>query len=190
MGKILCKILMKNFSNQHLMIFQFSTTYLVCFRLEFDRAGSTALDLLLNEKRQFNTSDKATLIDLFLCYQSKNVREYIFSCVLDYQKLIDDHFRYLFSQKQNGQKFTKNGYFLEIAHDYILKQIPENLGSEGYYHDINELLKQGHTINVVGTSNYNNLFQSVSNELSYPKMKVYHLNGSTKDFYNPYKNGN
>ena len=157
------------------------------FRLEFDRAGSTALDLLLNEKRQFNTSDEATLIDLF-CAINQKMLENIFSCVLDYQKLIDDHFRYLFSPKTEWAKFTKMVIFLEIAHDYILKQIPENLGSEGYYHDISELLKQGHTINVVGTSNYNNLFQSVSNELSYPKMKIYHLNGSTKDFYNPYKN--
>ncbi len=62
------------------------------FRLEFDRVGSTALDLLLSEKRTFNTTEEATLIDLFSAV-TQQILENIFCSVLDYQKLIDDHFR-------------------------------------------------------------------------------------------------
>ena len=51
-----------------------------------------------------------------------------------------------------------------------------------------ELLDSGSEVRVVGTSNYNNLFKEISDELDMPSIDVFHLNGSTKDFYNPYKN--
>ncbi|MFH4117918.1 hypothetical protein WAI56_20890, partial [Acinetobacter baumannii] len=66
------------------------------FRLEFERVGSTALELLLNEERTFDTTASATVIDLFSAI-TQQILENIFCSVLDYQKLIDDHFRYLFS---------------------------------------------------------------------------------------------
>lgn len=157
------------------------------FRLEFDRVGSTALDLLLNEERLFNISDDASMIELYSAINQR-ILENIFSYVLDYQKLIDDHFRYLFSPKTEWAKFTKMVIFLEIAHDYIVSQAPQELSPIGYYHDVKMLLQQGYSVEVLGTSNYNNLFQRVADELSFPTIKVFHLNGSTRDFYNPYKN--
>lgn len=157
------------------------------FRLEFDRVGSTALDLLLSEKRTFNTTEEATLIDLFSAV-TQQILENIFCSVLDYQKLIDDHFRYLFSPSTEWAKFTRMAIFMEIAHDYIIAQKPTDLPDFGYYHDVKELLDSGSEVRVVGTSNYNNLFKEISDELDMPSIDVFHLNGSTKDFYNPYKN--
>ena len=157
------------------------------FRLEFDRVGSTALDLLLSEKRTFNTTKTAGLVDLFSAV-TQQVLENIFCSVLDYQKLIDDHFRYLFSPSTEWAKFTRMAIFMEIAHDYIIAQKPKDLPNVGYYHDVKGLIDSGQEVGVIGTSNYNNLFKEISDDLSLPSIDVFHLNGSTKDFYNPYKN--
>ncbi|WP_457794589.1 hypothetical protein [Acinetobacter baumannii] len=157
------------------------------FRLEFDRVGSTALELLLNEERSFETAESATIITLFSAV-TQQILENVFSTVLDYQKLIDDHFRYLFSPSTEWAKFTRMAIFMEIAHDYIIQQKPENLPEHGYYHDVKSLLETGAEVGVIGTSNYNNLFKEISDDLELPSIDVFHLNGSTKDFYNPYKN--
>ncbi|EHU2954001.1 hypothetical protein ACT4ZI_03905 [Acinetobacter baumannii] len=157
------------------------------FRLEFDRVGSIALELLLNEERNFETSESATIISLFSAVVQQ-ILENVFSTVLDYQKLIDDHFRYLFSPSTEWAKFTRMAIFMEIAHDYIIEQKPTALPDEGYYHDVKDLLDSGTEIAVIGTSNYNNLFKEISDNLDIPSINVFHLNGSTKDFYNPYKN--
>ncbi|MDO9892669.1 hypothetical protein Q7473_00600 [Glaesserella parasuis] len=157
------------------------------FRLEFDKVGSTALELLLNEKRSFDISGDANSIQLFSAVTQK-ILENLFAMVLDYQKLIDDHFRYLFSPQTEWAKFTKMVIFLEIAHKYITEQFPDILPNDGYYHDIKEIFQQGDNVEVIGTTNYNNIFQKVSINLGIPDIPVYHLNGSTVDFYNPYKN--
>ena len=157
------------------------------FRLEFDRVGSTALDLLLSEKRTFNTTEEAGLVDLFSAV-TQQILENIFCSVLDYQKLIDDHFRYLFSPSTEWAKFTRMAIFMEIAHDYIIAQKPTDVPYDGYYHDVKSLVDSGVEVGVVGTSNYNNLFKEISDDLDIPSIEVFHLNGSTKDFYNPYKN--
>ena len=157
------------------------------FRLEFDRVGSTALELLLNEKRSFDISEGSSIISWFSAVSQK-ILENLFSIVLDYQKLIDDHFRFLFSPSTEWAKFTRMAIFMEIAHDYIIKQMPTSIPGEGYYHDIKDLIGSGREVSVIGTSNYNSLFQEINNQLNLPKIRVFHLNGSTKDFYNPYKN--
>lgn len=157
------------------------------FRLEFDRVGSTALELLLNENRNFDTSDEASVISLFSAISQK-ILENLFSTVLDYQKLIDDHFRFLFSPSTEWAKFTRMAIFMEIAHEYIIKQKPDSIPNEGYYHDVKKFIDSGGEVSVIGTSNYNSLFQEINNEINLPQISVFHLNGSTKDFYNPYKN--
>lgn len=157
------------------------------FRLEFDRVGSTALELLLNEKRSFDTSENSSVISLFSAVYQK-ILENLFSVVLDYQKLIDDHFRFLFSPSTEWAKFSRMVIFMEIAHDYILKQKPSTIPNEGYYHDVKNLIDTGREISVIGTSNYNSLFQEINSSLKLSPISTFHLNGSTKDFYNPYKN--
>lgn len=155
------------------------------FSLEFHKAGSTALELLLREKRTFNKDKNASLAEL-LSAISQEVLENIFIDILDYQKLIDNHYRYLYCPKKEWAKFTKMVVFLEIAKDYI----SQNLGNiktnqEGYYNDllsINDL-----EITSIGTSNYNNIIEIVSPKIA-EKQNIIHLNGSVKDSYNPYKN--
>ena len=155
------------------------------FSLEFHKAGSTALELLLREKRTFN-KDKNTSLAELLSAISQEVLENIFIDILDYQKLIDNHYRYLYCPKKEWAKFTKMVVFLEIAKDYI----SQNLGNiktnqEGYYNDllsINDL-----EITSIGTSNYNNIIEIVSPKIA-EKQNIIHLNGSVKDLYNPYKN--
>jgi|SRR5690625_1497268 len=162
------------------------------FRLEFDRVGSTALELLLSEQRTFNTETSiksGNSIEVFSAISQK-ILEDLFCHVLDYQKLIDDHFRYLFSPCTEWAKFTRMAIFLEIAQDYIVKQVPKTLEEDGYYHDVKKIMKRGHEVSVIGTSNYNSLFQRVCEKsgIDINKISIYHLNGSTEDYYNPYKN--
>lgn len=152
------------------------------FKLEFNQIGSEALDLLLGQKKEFNTDESSDLVCL-LCAICKKSLERIFIDVLDYQKLIDEHFRYLFSPKTEWAKFTKMVVFLETARAYIKDKIPDNLDKkDGYYNDLKLFFNE---ISSIGTSNYNSIISDIQPDLS---GKVIYLNGSVKDFYNPYKN--
>ena len=155
------------------------------FSVEFHKAGSTALELLLREKRTFNKDKNASLAEL-LSAISQEVLENIFIDILDYQKLIDNHYRYLYCPKKEWAKFTKMVVFLEIAKDYISQNLANiKTNQEGYYNDllsINDL-----EITSIGTSNYNNIIEIVSPKIA-EKQNIIHLNGSVKDLYNPYKN--
>ena len=159
------------------------------FKLEFSRVGATALELLLEEQREFAAGDDATATTIF-CAIAQRVMENIFTTVLDYQKLIDDHFRYLFSPTTEWAKFTKMVVFLKIARDYISQQVPNLAGirREGYYHDLENIVNEGHQISTIGTANYNSILSYVAQENSINIPDVIHLNGSTSDYYNPYKN--
>ncbi|MGC6377815.1 hypothetical protein ACNO7L_08390, partial [Bisgaard Taxon 45] len=57
-----------------------------------------------------------------------------------------------------------------------------NITTDGYYNDLNGIKD---LISQIGTANYNSILSSIIPELD---NKVIHLNGSVKDFYNPYKN--
>jgi hypothetical protein len=158
------------------------------FKLEFNRVGSTALELLLEEQRSFDTSESATAISIF-CAIAQKFLENLFTSVLDYQKLIDDHFRYLFSPKTEWAKFTRMVIFLNIARDYISAKAP-NISQDnpsGYYHDLNNLTDNVE-ISAVGTANYNSILNQVAESIGLQLPEVQHLNGSTRDYYNPYKN--
>lgn len=155
------------------------------FSLEFHKAGATALELLLREKRVFNIDEDARLAEL-LSAISQEVLENIFIDILDYQKLIDNHYRYLYCPKKEWAKFTKMVVFLEIAKDYISQNL-DNIkpNQEGYYNDL--LSINNLKITSIGTSNYNNIIEIVSPEIA-KEQNIIHLNGSVKDLYNPYKN--
>lgn len=155
------------------------------FKLEFNRIGSTALELLLSEKRQFSSDLKTSSVNEVFCSALQKTLENLFTYVLDYQKLIDEHFRYLFSPKTEWAKFTRMVIFLEIARDYIIERKPLTLPPQGYYHDLLNASAKNITINTIGTANYNNLLSDIVPLLS---KTIIHLNGSVNDFYNPYKN--
>lgn len=158
------------------------------FRLEFNRIGATALELLLEENRTFDTGNTCTGLSL-LCALAQKVLENIFTTVLDYQKLIDDHFRYLFSPETEWAKFTKMAVFLKIAQDYIKQQAPDiaDIPAVGYYHDLASF-SQNHEFAAIGTANYNSLLTPIFEQQGLDVPDVIHLNGSVNDYYNPYKN--
>jgi hypothetical protein len=160
------------------------------FRLEFSRAGLNALELLLEEKRIYNTQT-GNICDL-LCAVSQQLIENIFTTVLDYQSLIDSHFRYLFSPKTEWAKFSKMVIFLRATRQYIVDQLENSRrtlpATSGYYHDLKKCNELGIEISAIGTSNYNSLIEEILEEEDCDTEKIFHLNGSTRDYYNPYKN--
>jgi hypothetical protein len=158
------------------------------FRLEFSRAGLTALELLLEKRRDYDLENGN--VSEILCAVSQQVLENIFTTVLDYQSLIDSHFRYLFSPRTEWAKFSKMVIFLRATRDYIVKQLDEigDLPESGYYHDLENCERLGIEISAIGTSNYNNLVEKISQDLNFEIPVVQHLNGGVTDYYNPYKN--
>lgn len=158
------------------------------FRLEFNRVGSTALELLLEENRQFEIGEGATALSL-LCAVAQKAMENLFTTVLDYQKLIDDHFRYLFSPATEWAKFTRMVIFLKIARDYISAQAPaaEAIPDQGYYHDLAAFVGE-YELSAIGTANYNSILTEIFRGLDLALPEIIHLNGSVNDYYNPYKN--
>lgn len=153
------------------------------FKLEYHKAGSTALELLLREDKIYKTDEKADIVSLFSAISQK-VLEYIFVDILDYQKLIDNHYRYLFCPKYEWAKFTRMVIFLETAREYITHNLDKiEIDKEGYYKDLKDI--EPNEINAIGTANYNNIISEVLSDLS---TKIIHLNGSVNDYYNPYKN--
>ncbi len=159
------------------------------FRLEFNRVGSTALELLLEERRNFAADDDAPITS-FLCAIAQQVLENLFTTVLDYQKLIDDHFRYLFSPSTEWAKFTRMVIFLRVARDYIAEQSPDLAGlpEDGYYHDLANISDINLEVSAAGTANYNSLLEASTRDIGLDIPEVMHLNGSVTDYYNPYKN--
>lgn len=159
------------------------------FRLEFSRAGSVALELLLEEQRKFDIGNDSTISSL-LCAIAQKALENIFTTVLDYQALIDSHFRYLYSPCTEWAKFTRMAIFLQIARDFIAAQAPNiaELPVDGYYHDLAMAEGLHLKFTAVGTANYNSILEQVADSIKVELPSVLHLNGSIRDYYNPYKN--
>lgn len=113
-------------------------------------------------------------------------RDLVASCI-DYQALLDEYYRYLFSPKANWAKFTRIASFLYGIWQYI-KTKQDNFDIEkhdGYYQDINKDLLNIN-INAIGTSNYTNFLQRTL----HPNVQapIYHLNGKLSEYLYPYSN--
>lgn len=155
------------------------------FRIEFARAGLAALELILegSPKAVGPESAISTILDELL----KATLEDLFSEALDYQALIDSHYRYLYKPKAEWAKFCKISIFLYTARNYILRKASAcqeaiNNGS-GYYHDLLKVNPEDVIITSIGTTNYNNLIEDVV-----ITKNVIHLNGNVDDYYDPYSN--
>lgn len=156
------------------------------FTLDYKNAGQTGIEILLEETIESVKEDSdicEVIIEL-----GKAALEDIFSSSLDYQALIDNHFRYLYNPKIQWAKFTRISIFLHTVRRYIKEGIPVNSTLEsgpGYYHDLLDASKY-FEIEAIGTTNYNNFIKQVIGErLSTP---IYHLNGSVNEYYDPYRN--
>ena len=158
------------------------------FRLEFDKIGNAALELLLKSGAKSDITDDSTVVDMILAILRESL-EILFTEVLDYQSLIDSHWRYLYSPKEDWAKFTKMVIFLNTTRNYMIKQLESkaDTGGSGYYHDLLKLFDAGHEVSAIGTANYNSLVEEIAGG-KVASDSIYHLNGSVNDFYNPYKN--
>lgn len=159
------------------------------FRVEMSKGGLDAIDLLITERTDFNAIENPSLVQM-LTALARGVLESMFDGILDYQALIDNHFRYLFSPKTEWAKFTKMVIFMRLARAYIVSQMPEDdtLPDNGYYHDLAKADEFDIELGVIGTSNYNSLLERFANELNFELPETFYLNGGVSDFYNPYSN--
>lgn len=165
------------------------------FKIEYSKAGLLAIELLLEDRQNgidesINENSSVTdSLNLFIIV-FKEMLDILFFNILDYQALIDSHFRYLYSPKKEWAKFTKMVLFLRSAHSLIKDYLPnDRIFNDGYYTDLVYCKNHQMVVNAIGTSNYNNIVEKVlkDNDIELAS-KIYHLNGSVTDYYNPYKN--
>lgn len=113
-------------------------------------------------------------------------RELVASCI-DYQALLDEYYRYLFSPKANWAKFTRIASFLYGIWQYIKNRqdcfdITKDIG---YYHDLKNDFDKLH-IKAIGTSNYTNFLEKILPSSIHDS--IYHLNGKLSEYIHPYSN--
>ncbi len=152
------------------------------FSLDYRRTGLEGLDYIVSESFiNFPTGSDENIIIQF----GKMILEDLYAKALDYQSLIDSYWRYLYSPKTDWAKFCKIAIFLHTVRRYIYeiakKYIERCKAGPGYYHDVLED-KFLFDIKTIGTTNYNTFIEEVT------KRDVFFLNGSVRDFYDPYLN--
>lgn len=158
------------------------------FSLNYQNIGQTGMEIVLEEKPKHVTS-QSTLVDIMV-ELSRLILEDIYAKTIDYQSLIDNHYRYLYNPKAQWAKFTRISIFLHTVRRYIslnfkIDQSKLSIGP-GYYHDLLSL-SQIATLNAIGTTNYNSFIKEIVGTMI-PSLPIYHLNGSVEEFYDPYCN--
>lgn len=159
------------------------------FSLDYRQAGQTGLEIALEQQNLLLTAD-SPLPDI-MAELGRALLEDLFARVLDYQALIDSHFRYLYNPRAHWAKFTRIAIFLHTVRRYIGEHgglDPHKLAhGPGFYHDLVPLAKRA-GIQAIGTTNYNHFVQRVLDSFVLPDIPVYHLNGSVSEHYDPYCN--
>lgn len=136
------------------------------FQIEFSQAGLSALEIILEELPV--NLDEELNIEIIAGEICRGTLERLFEGCLDYQSLLDSHFRYVYDPKASWAKFTKICIFLNVVRDYILEALPSDEvvrdDFDGYYHDLSFLDDYSFQAEEVGTTNYNTLLQTVCGE--------------------------
>lgn len=154
------------------------------FNLDYRKIGLDALSHILAHKPFLirkqdlneNTDSSLLIIEFYL-----RIAELIYSTFLDYQSLVDSHFRYLYQPKTEWAKFCKISTFLYAVERYLKTQLGSiNIETTSYYEDISQYNNCGKI--AIGTSNYTSLVTRSNNK------NIFYLNGSLSEFYDPYKN--
>lgn len=150
------------------------------FTLDYKNTGMKGSELLIEQEPIGADNEEGAIIEFGLL-----ILEDIYSRALDYQTLIDTNWRYIYNPQTDWGKFSKIIIFLHTVKRYI-SEIADNSRDKiaignGYYHDALSL-KEMFEINAVGTTNYNSFIEEILQE------EVFYLNGSVKDYYDPYLN--
>ncbi|WP_062320074.1 hypothetical protein [Halolactibacillus sp. JCM 19043] len=159
------------------------------FSLNYQGVGQTGMEIII-EEQPIEIDDTTEGITIFK-ELGRSILEDIYCQAMDYQSLIDSHFRYLYNPKAHWAKFSRIAIFLHTVQRYIIENV--NIDAQrlkdgpGYYHDLIDLQEEFNLI-AVGTTNYNNFVKQVIKGTSIEQTPVYHLNGSVNDYYDPYKN--
>ena len=159
------------------------------FSIDLNKAGIEALEIVLEEIPAEITAATSPLV--LFAELARRTLERVLSCCLDYQELIDGHFRYLYSPKTEWSKFTKIAVFLSVVREYMAAKeaacLPTIAAADGYYHDLNSLVDDGMEIVAIGTSNYTHALETVLGTRA-GGIHIQKLNGSLRDYYDPYLN--
>jgi hypothetical protein len=161
------------------------------FTIDFDKAGLSALEIVLEwAPSRLTESDLVSPAAVFHKFAAIILQD-IVSVSLDYQELLDKHYRFLYSPKADWAKFCKVVSFLHAVRLYMSKKEEQCLQSildgDGYYKDLMKFDQID--VCACGTSNYTSLLKAVVNKSERLKgLVVEHLNGSLVDYYDPYLN--
>ena len=153
------------------------------FNLDYRKVGLDALAFILSKKPFLARQSKLTkdLPPQYLAVEFYlRVAEILYSTVVDYQSLVDSHYRYLYQPKKEWAKFCKISTFLFTVHRYMSEHLGGVRRVDAYYEDLYAF--SGIDIHAVGTSNYTNLISALEHD------DVFFLNGSLSEFYDPYRN--
>ena len=154
------------------------------FNVDYRRVGLDALTFILNKepfsKRKNNITSKSPEQQLAIEFYLR-IAECIYSNFVDYQSLVDSHYRYLYQPAKEWAKFCKIATFLFAVHHYVDNQCQHISSTCGYYEDIATYGKI--EIIAIGTTNYTNLVKNTN-----IKDKIFFLNGSLDLYYDPYRN--
>ncbi|GIO16177.1 hypothetical protein J19TS2_57320 [Cohnella xylanilytica] len=158
------------------------------FSLNYHHVGQTGMEIVLTEPPAEITLD-SPLPDM-MAGLARLLLEDIYACTLDYQALIDSHYRYLYNPRAQWAKFTRIAVFLHTVRRYMM-----NCGDDrrealangpGYYHDLAGLAGRAN-VQAIGTTNYHYFVEDIIHG-AMPDVPVFHLNGSVGEFYDPYRN--
>ncbi len=159
------------------------------FSLNYQGVGQTGMEIVI-EELPIEVDETTEGLTVFR-ELGRSILEEIYCQAMDYQALIDGHFRYLYNPKAQWAKFSRIAIFLHTVQRYITNHVhvDETRISEGpgYYHDLINL-REHFDLRAVGTTNYNNFVQQVLAGTEIAETPVFHLNGSVIEYYDPYKN--
>lgn len=159
------------------------------FNINYSSVGQVGMEIVIEQNRE-EVNAQSGIVEIFI-ELGKTILEQIYCQTLDYQSLIDSHFRYLYNPKSQWAKFTKIAVFLYTVQRYIKDQTKiddEKLkNGPGFYHDLIKI-QNDFDLHAIGTTNYNNFVADIFEKNAVENVNIYHLNGSVKDYYDPYKN--
>lgn len=159
------------------------------FSLNYANVGQTGMEIVIEESPA-NIDNNSDPIIIFQ-ELGRKILENIYSEAMDYQALIDSHFRYLYNPGISWAKFCRISIFLHTVRRYIIDYLKADNdkieNGPGYYHDLLDL-QNSFDIKSIGTTNYNNFVKKILDSTSLNDVPIHHLNGSTEEYYDPYKN--
>lgn len=149
-------------------------------RLNYQTTGLTGMEYLLENKKSSTTDDRGKILRF-----AQNIIESVYSSVLDYKSLIDSNWHYLYCPKEEWGKFCKISIFLLTVRNYIMQQLDgvDISTNKGYYDDLFKYISDKKLISsAISTTNYNDFIEEIVCK------KITYLNGSVKQWYDPYLN--